>query len=176
MMRFVLAIILMGCCLKSNGQNVEAGLKLFPNLLSNNAQYESATSVLALNGGGLFFNYKNTYKQSKFNYNLGVEFSFTDWGAQIVSRLGANTQINKSIGVEVLLLNGIALYVDNSGYLFGAEANAFYLISIKNKKRIKLNAGLRFTQNPKYKAIGNYSFLDLPVSISWLFGNTNKGL
>jgi len=158
-------------CVKVNSQNVEIGIMTFPNLVSSNKQYENENKVLSLNGGGLKLGYQQAYKQSQYNYILGGEFSFTDWGTQAISRIGANTLFNNAFGLEVILLNGLALYIDNPAYVFGATANVFYLISIKNKKRIKLFAGLRFSQNSKYKTIGNYQFIDLPFGISWLFGN-----
>lgn len=173
-MRFALVIIMLAYCLNLQSQNVEIGVMLFPNLLSNNVQYEGTSSSLSLNGGGLKLNYSQVFKQSKYNYNAGLEFSFTDWGTQTLSRLGANMSFNNAFGMEIILLNGLALYINKPAYVYGAEANVFYFIQVKDKRRIKLNAGLRFTQNPKYKAIGNYSFVDLLVGISWLFGNPKK--
>jgi len=172
MRRAGLLLVFFIFCMKANCQSVDAGVIVFPNLFSSNQQYENENKVLSLSGGGIKLGYQHAYKQSKYNYVLGIEFSFTDWGTQILSRIGANTLFNKAIGAEVVLLNGLALYVDNPAYVFGAEVNAFYLISIKSKKRIKLNAGFRYSQNPKYKTIGNFRFIDLPISISWLFGNS----
>jgi len=171
MIRAILICMLFIFCMKVNSQSFDVGLMVFPNIITQNELYDVEKDGLTLNGGGLKFNFQQAYKQSSYNYNLGVELSFNDWGNQILSRLGANTLLDNQTGINIILLNGLALYVDNSAYVFGAEASVFYLIKIKNINRVKLNVGLRFTQNTKYKTIGNFSFVDLPVSISWLFGN-----
>jgi len=172
MIRSTLLSLFICFCLNMFGQSSELGLKLFSNLASSNQQFETKSSAFSLNGGALLFDYKQPCKETKYNYNLGIEFSFTDWGTQILSRVGASTPINDALEVEVILLNGLALYVDKPTYVFGGEANVFYLISIKNKNRIKLNVGLRFSQNSKYKTVGNFRFIDLPIGVSWLFGNS----
>lgn len=155
------------------GQSLALGLNIFTNIAKSNQQFETKNTAFSLNGGALILAYKQPYKATNFNYDLGMEFSFTDWGTQILSRVGASTSINKvfneALGVDVFLLNGIALYVDKPAYVFGVAANVSYIISIKNKKRIKLNAGLRYSQNNTYKAVGNFRFIDLPVGISCLF-------
>jgi len=171
MIRAILICMLFIFCMKVNSQSFDVGLMVFPNIITQNELYDVEKDGLTLNGGGLKFNFQQAYKQSSYNYNLGVELSFNDWGNQILSRLGANTLLDNQTGINIILLNGLALYVDNSAYVFGAEATVFYLIKIKKIERVKLNLGVRFTQNTKYKTIGNFSFVDLPVSISWLFGN-----
>jgi len=171
MIRAILICMLFIFCMKVNSQSFDVGIMSFLNIVTNNKLYEVEKDGLTLNGGGLKFNFQQAYQQSTCNYNIGLELSFNDWGNQILSRLGANTLLNNQIGINIILLNGLALYVDNLAYVFGAEASVFYLIKIKNIDRVKLNLGLRFTQNTKYKTIGNFSFVDLPISICWLFGN-----
>ena len=171
MIRTILLGVFFVFCTKVNSQSFDVGVMSFLNISTQNKIYEFEKDGLAINGGGLKFNFQQAYKQSSYNYNIGLELSFNDWGNQILSRIGANTLLNDQFGIELILLNGLALYVDNSAYVFGAEATVFYLIKIKKIERVKLNLGVRFTQNTKYKTIGNFSFVDLPVGISWLFGN-----
>jgi len=172
MIKYVVLLILISIGGNANGQSFEVGLMSFPSLIGINQQYESMSFNPSLNGGGLKFSYTHPIKTSNFQYIFGAELSYVDWGTQLISRIGASTFIKKNnkFGIELNLLNGIALYVKKSAYVFGGEGNVFFYLPVKQKNRIKLSAGLRFTQNNQYKTIGYFRYLDVPLSFSWKFG------
>jgi len=153
----------------ATAQSLELGISIFPNLVYSSHIDEQSFFKPNLNGSGLVLSYHTQIKALPFANTFGLELSSVDWGSQILSRIGIRKSLsNQQFSIEALLLNGIALYVNQPAYVFGLESNITYFINIKEKKRFKISAGLRYTQNPAYKKIGLYRFVDMPLSISWL--------
>ena len=156
-------------CQILNAQKMELGIMAFPNLLYSSSIDEATTIKLNPNGSGLKVQYNTQFNNLPFQNTFGLELSTVDWGNQILSRIGIIKSFpNEQWRIEAMLLNGLALYVEQPAYVFGLETNVTYYISINQKSRIKISAGLRYTQNPAYKKVGLYRFIDMPVSVSWI--------
>lgn len=169
MKKIIFLLILGLACKLTIAQNLELSITSFPNLIYSSHIGEQTFFKPNLNGGALTVNYHTQIKELPFRNIFGIELSTVDWGNQLVSRLGISKLLrNQQFAVEALLLNGIALYVNQPAYVFGLEGNFVYFINIKEKKRFKVSAGLRYTQNPSYKKVGLHRFVDVPLSISWL--------
>lgn len=156
-------------CKIASAQSLELGVMAFPNLIYSSSIDEQTFFKPNLNGSGLKVQYQTHFKDFPFDNTIGLELSTVDWGSQILSRLGVQKQLAKEqFSIEILFLNGIALYVNEPAYIFGLESNLTYHISIKQKTRLKVSAGLRFSQNTKYKTVGLYRFVDIPLSVCWV--------
>lgn len=169
MKKIIFLLIVSMACKMAIAQSLELGITTFPNLVYSSHINEQTFFKPNLNGGALVSNFHAQIKALPFHNIFGIELSSVDWGNQILSRIGISKLLsNQQFAVEALLLNGIALYVNQPAYVFGLESNFTYFIRVKQKKRFKVSAGLRYTQNPSYKKIGLYRFVDVPLSISWL--------
>ncbi len=163
----LLFIIVNTNCLSA--QQIELGVVAFPNLLYSSSIDEATIVKLNSNGSALKVQYNTPFKNLPFYTTFGLELSTVDWGNQLLSRIGILKWLpNEKWAIEAMLLNGVALYVEQPAYVFGLETNAAYYINIKQKKRVKISAGLRYTQNPAYQKVGLYRFVDVPLSISWV--------
>jgi len=164
-------IILCIACKIVCAQTIELGAMLFSNLIYSSSIDEQAFFNPNLNGSGIKIQYNTQFKDLPFDNTFGLELSTVDWGNQILSLIGVQKSLaSQQFIIEALLINGIALYVNQPAYIFGLETNLAYYISIKQKRRLKVTAGLRFSQNTKYKTVGLYRFLDVPLSVCWKFG------
>jgi len=152
----------------ASAQTLELGITAFPNIVYSSHLDEQTFFKPNLNGSALVLNYHTQIKELPFQNTFGFELSAVGWGNQILSRIGVRKPLtNQQFAIEAFLLNGIALYVNQPAYVFGVESDFVYFINFKKKKRFKVSAGLRYTQNPAYKKIGLYRFVDVPISVSW---------
>jgi hypothetical protein len=150
---------------QTEGQSFETGLNYYPGIV------HSEGFELGSNGFSLDVSYLHELPYG-FIARGGMEFGVSGWGSQLLIPLGA--RFGKDHQVDLELLNGVALYQQEGGYVAGGGVYYVYTFFRNQKHRLVLSAGLRYTIQPSYRDYSKlYSYLDLPMGIRWQFGQTN---
>lgn len=151
-------------CLLSGlqAQRFELGLSAYPGL-AHNQGFEAGMNGISLN-----FRYLFTLEQDLV-LSGGLEAGYSGWGSQLLFPLGICYGRAHLIGAR--LLNGMALYRQGPQWVGGLELYYGYVLFREKKHQLILSAGLRYIAQPAYRAYGPiYSYFDLPLGISWRFG------
>lgn len=150
----------------SNAQSFELGASVYPGI-AHSSGFEVGSNGFSLNMDYLYILTSDTRLHS------GLELGITGWGSQLL--IPAGFRWGRTAQVNLELFNGVALYQQQSHYVFGAGASYVHTFFKGEKHWLILSAGLRYTIQPAYKAFSPiYAYLDLPLRISWGFGKHSQ--
>ncbi len=148
-----------------NGNSQEIGFSLNSFVSpSYNLIYEPG-----MNGGGISIFY-NRQKFKRLNLSLSGEYAMSTWGHQTFVGLGINrTWVEwERFGLNTYghLLNGLAFYKPKPLYVFGVDTRIVANFYIRQKLKVFIGTGIRYTLCPGYSKYGLIeTSLDIPLEI-----------
>jgi hypothetical protein len=120
---------------------------------------------MGMNGTSLNLEYLHPVRE-RHSLRGGLEFGYTGWGSQVL--LSTGYRFGNGHGMELEVLNGMALYRQGVNYVVGTGA-AWEWTMAKGRNGLLISSGIRFSMQPAYEKYSDvYAYVDLPLRIRWV--------